>query len=1472
MITARTSSLVTAMAAGVILVAGADVCNAAYTRGSNWCEATSSAPWEQRAGASCTVFDDTLWLLGGKDHGNEAWKSSDGTNWVLVTTSLPWQHDMHHQCVSFKGAMWVLGGQLWGTTYNDVWSSTDGSNWAMAVANAPWHERSLHAVTVFNGAMWILGGDGSKSDMWYTVDGTNWSRSEGNLPEGGRDSHQVVAFKGCMWLLGGMKMSWTPANDVWYSPDGTNWHRAVATAPWSARGGHQCFVDDNKIWLVGGGTPYAPSCNDVWYSTDGSNWTCAIADAPWEPRSYHQCAVHKERMWVVGGATNVYGDGAMADVWSTVPSIAVTITNPTPPLFLTTNALVTIAGTSFGGTMVGWHTHTGSNGIASGVATWVAASIPLAAGSNVVTAWTSNEYGEIATDRIIVTEDAAQPLVQTASLSARTSGVGRVSVSLWFDKPMDTSVAVAVAYEPDSVPFSGCYSGATTWTGSAPIGAGNDGIKNVSVATAQDAAGITMAGTNGLLPFLVDTTPPDVPTHMAPPDGSYSPSTSIRLAWSLGTDMTGISGASLMTNGTAWSFVPPTNEYTVSFCHLTTNTWSVRTWDAYGNTSAWSVPWIVCVDSNQPSVTLVSPPHTTLTNVPPRLMWSTSGFAPVASNVVALDAMHYDAGTANSLDTPMPDGTHTWAVATFNVAGMSNTTAAWQFRLDTTPPQVTNAWIGPTTAHVGQAAIQLEFSEPMQTDATALVQFGPDGGVAAGGYIGQQTWSGTAAIVAGTDGIKTFSLSNALDLAGNTLATNGLAPLVVDTTAPSAPEPISPPDGAYCGSPAVTLQWTPGTDAFHVAGTVVETNGGAVVLGPTNSCAFAARQGSNTWRVSSFDDAGNTSLWSASSLFIVDANAPVVTLTSPPDGLATNDPPTLSWLVASLAPLASNVLTLDGVAHDLATSTTFVTAYAEGSHTWQVASWNTVGGLGDSEPRTFVYDSTPPSLMGAGSADSQAFHRGINTVRVDVVDNASGIDWTAMPEVRLSMGDWPAVRVYHAGHSATKWVGTVYLPHYYGDGTSSVMVAGLRDYAGNEALPATATDAVVRVCTGGTADIPGGFGLVGSMQNADEQPVFEAYIADFQMDRYEVANEAYAQFIEAGGYTNPALWTAAGWTWKTLNGIERPIRWTNTPPMWATDEFSNKANSPVVGVSWHEARAFAAWALRRLPTEAEWEYAARTPDNRGYTWGNNFWLNQTPPTFHLANWALGFGGYFEAGYTDDGASNTAVEGSYPQGVSSCGVCDLAGNANEWVADWYAGSYNSNDWENPPGPPVGQYKVLRGGSFITGEEQLRTSARAALAPETRSYDTGFRTAATITNDRPPAIATTSLVFPPTNGCLLALDAVTNILWRSSRIYDTLDGMNVFVTRISVCDTTTLAEVELIATNLPNLSGSCVWMTTGLVENATYVLRIAAMDQAGNTTNRVFFDNSFSIVPEPAMAAAAVVWCCLLGVRKKRQRRS
>jgi formylglycine-generating enzyme required for sulfatase activity len=232
---------------------------------------------------------------------------------------------------------------------------------------------------------------------------------------------------------------------------------------------------------------------------------------------------------------------------------------------------------------------------------------------------------------------------------------------------------------------------------------------------------------------------------------------------------------------------------------------------------------------------------------------------------------------------------------------------------------------------------------------------------------------------------------------------------------------------------------------------------------------------------------------------------------------------------------------------------------------------------------------------------------------------------------------------------------------------------------------------------------------------AIEQPVHTVALNAFWIDRTEVSNAQFAAFLNERGEQEEG-----GVTWLDV-GDERCLI------EQADGEFrprSGYADHPVIMVSWDSAAAYCEWAGARLPTEAEWEYAARGPENWVFPWGNDF----DGTRLNYCDASCEWGVPDEA--VDDGYALTAPVGSFPTGASWCGALDLAGNVYEWVADWYDGDYyERSPAQNPLGPEEGEgdTKVVRGGSWLFRPIHLRSAFRNRYPPSYWEDIVGFRCA-------------------------------------------------------------------------------------------------------------------------------------------------
>jgi len=239
--------------------------------------------------------------------------------------------------------------------------------------------------------------------------------------------------------------------------------------------------------------------------------------------------------------------------------------------------------------------------------------------------------------------------------------------------------------------------------------------------------------------------------------------------------------------------------------------------------------------------------------------------------------------------------------------------------------------------------------------------------------------------------------------------------------------------------------------------------------------------------------------------------------------------------------------------------------------------------------------------------------------------------------------------------------------------------------------------------------------------NLNELPRHSVTLSAYWIGRYEVTHGQYRQFMEAGGYSHSSFWSTDGWTWKTNASRVQPTYWSASQNWGPTPgPFTLTDNHPVCGVTYYEAEAFCKWAGGRLPTEAQWEKAARWSPVAGranvYPWGDSW----DPAKCNCSGDTL-YPGY-----------QVAAVGSYPAGAGCYGCMDMAGNVREWCRDWYSTDYYSQTpaggWVDPTGPSGGglSYRSIRGGSYMTGDDSNRCAYRWELREPTEAFACdGFR---------------------------------------------------------------------------------------------------------------------------------------------------
>ena len=256
----------------------------------------------------------------------------------------------------------------------------------------------------------------------------------------------------------------------------------------------------------------------------------------------------------------------------------------------------------------------------------------------------------------------------------------------------------------------------------------------------------------------------------------------------------------------------------------------------------------------------------------------------------------------------------------------------------------------------------------------------------------------------------------------------------------------------------------------------------------------------------------------------------------------------------------------------------------------------------------------------------------------------------------------------------------------------------------------------------GDAELPGGRFMLGATPKDgfvfdNEKWAHEVPVQPFRIARAAVTNAEYAAFVDAGGYSRREWWSEEGWAWKSRESLMAPKYWMKDGGTWAERRFDHVAvlrpADPVIHVSWHEADAYCRYASRRLPTEAEWEYAASRDESarakRRYPWGDS------APDAARANLERG---------------GVASVLAHPDGDSAAGCRQMIGNVWEWTSSTFVPypGYTVDPYKEYSEPWFGTHKVLRGGSFATTRRLIRNTWRNFYTPDRNDIFAGFRTCA------------------------------------------------------------------------------------------------------------------------------------------------
>ncbi|GAA3846251.1 ergothioneine biosynthesis protein EgtB [Sphaerisporangium flaviroseum] len=345
-----------------------------------------------------------------------------------------------------------------------------------------------------------------------------------------------------------------------------------------------------------------------------------------------------------------------------------------------------------------------------------------------------------------------------------------------------------------------------------------------------------------------------------------------------------------------------------------------------------------------------------------------------------------------------------------------------------------------------------------------------------------------------------------------------------------------------------------------------------------------------------------------------------------------------------------------------------------------------------------------PSLPLLGPAEARRYIAGVRGRVLDVLDTVDLRD----PDPLRSDGFVFGLVLQHEHQHDETMLATLQLSRRPGLVRDGRLPPGRPGGAGEVLVPAGPFRA-------GTATLPWAYD--------NERPAHQVDLPAYWIDRFPVSNGDYAAFIEDGGYADPRWWDPDGWRWREEKAVPAPLFWTLEAGTWWRTRFGRAEPvpmaEPVQHVSWYEADAYARWAGRRLPSEAEWEKACgwdlAAGRARGYPWGD------APPSPEHAN----------LGHL---ASRPAPVGAFPAGASPCGAEQMIGDVWEWTGSWFLPypGFRAFPYREYSEVFFGEtYRVLRGGSWATHPTAVRTTFRNWDFPTRRQIFAGFRCARTAT---------------------------------------------------------------------------------------------------------------------------------------------